>query len=132
MNPKLQARVAHLIDSKAANQRPPYYNLVKFAAKKEVEINFDEAKKTRDSTSKPKAMMHFHFSSKKSMLPTTPAVQMVAPAPEEGFGGEATPLPSEESGSAESYKATQDDATVSQGNVEIAVRVAQAAETFTG
>ena len=67
------------------------------------------------------------------MLPTTPAVQMVAPAPEEGSGeGEATPLLSKESDSGESYEATQDDATVSQGDVEIAVRVAQASETFTG
>ena len=58
---------------------------------------------------------------------------MVAPAMEEGFGeGEATPLPSKESDSGESYEATQDDATISQGDVEIAVRVAQASETFTG
>ena len=67
------------------------------------------------------------------MLPATPAVQMVAPAPEEGSGeGEATPIPSEESDSSESCEATYDDTTVSQGNVEIAVRVAQAFETFTG
>ena len=56
------------------------------------------------------------------MLPATPAVQMVAPAPEEGSGeGEATPLPSEESDSVKSYEAMQDDTTISQGNVEIAV-----------
>ena len=67
------------------------------------------------------------------MLPATPAVWMVAQAPEEGSGeGEATPLPNEESDSGKSYKATQDDATISQGNVEIAVRVTQASETFTG
>ena len=66
------------------------------------------------------------------MLSTTPEVQMVAPAPEEGSGeGEATALPSKESDSGQSYKATQEDATVSQGNVEIAVRVAQASDTFT-
>ena len=58
---------------------------------------------------------------------------MVAPATEEGSGeGKATPLPSEESDSGESYKATQDDATISQGDIEIAVRVTQASETFTG
>ena len=58
---------------------------------------------------------------------------MVAPAPEEGSGeGEATPIPSKESDSGKSYKASQDDTTVSQGDVEIAVRVAQASETFTG
>ena len=132
MNPKLRARVAHLVDGKAVNQRPTYYNLVKFAVEKEAEINFDEAKKTRDSTSKPKATTHFCFNSKKSTLPATPAVQMVAPAPEEESGeGEAMPLPSRESDSGESYKATQEDATVSQGDVEIAVRVAQALETFT-
>ena len=67
------------------------------------------------------------------MLPATPAVWMVAPAPDEGSGeGAATPLLSEESDSGESYKATQDDTTVSQGDVEIAVRLAQASETFTG
>ena len=67
------------------------------------------------------------------MLPTMPAVQMVAPAPEEGSGeGEATPLLSEESDSGKSYEATQDDATISQGDMEIAVRVAQASERFTG
>ena len=133
MNSKLRARLAHLVDGKAANQRPAYYNLIKFAVKKEAEINFDEAKKSRDSTLKPKAMIHFRFNSKKSMLPATPAVQMVAPAPEEGsHEGEATLLPSEESDSGKSYKATQEDATISQGDVEIAVRVAQASETFTG
>ena len=118
--------MAYLVDSKATNQRPAYYNLIKFAVKKEAEINFDKAKKTRDSTLKPKAMMHFHFNSKKSMLPTTPAVQMVAPAPEERSGeGKARPLLSEESDSGKSYKATQDDATVCEGDVKIAVRVAQ-------
>ena len=133
MNPKLRARVAHLVDSKAANQRPAYYDLIKFAVEKEAKINFDEAKKTRDSTSKPKVMTHICFNSKKSMLPATPTVQMVAPAPEEGSGeGEATPLLSKESDSGESSEATQDDATIFQGNVEIAVRVAQASETFTG
>ena len=78
-------------------------------------------------------MTHFPFNSKKSTLPATPAVWMVAPTPEEGSGeGEATPFPSEESDSGESYKATQEDATISQGNIEIAVRVAQTFETFTG
>ena len=133
MNPKLQVTVAHLVDSKATNQRPAYYDLIKFAVEKEAKINFDEAKKTRDSTSKPKAMTHFHFNSKKSTLPATPAVWMVAPAPEEGSGeGEATSLLSKESDSGESYEASQDDTTVSQGDVEIVVRVVQASEIFTG
>ena len=58
---------------------------------------------------------------------------MVAPAPEEGSGeGEATHFLSKESDSGESYEATQDDATISQGDMEIAVRVAQASETFMG
>ena len=86
MNPKLQARVAHVVDGKAADLRPAYYDLIKFAVQKEAGINFDEAKKNRDSTSKPKATTHFHFNSKKSGLPATPAVWMVAPAPEEGSG----------------------------------------------
>ena len=125
--------MAHLVDGKAVHQRPAYYQLIKFAVEKEAEINFDEAKKMRDSTSEPKATMHFHFNNKKSMLLATPVVRMVAPAPEEGSGeGEATPLPSKESDSGESYEATQDNATISQGNVEVAVRVAQASEAFTG
>ena len=125
--------MAHLVNGKAVHQRPAYYQLIKFAVEKEAEINFDKAKKTRDSTSKPKATMHFHFNNKKSTLPATPMVMMIAPALEEGSGeGEATPLPSKESDSGESYEATQEDATISQGNVEIAVRVAQASEAFTG
>ena len=90
MNPKLLARVAHVVDGKASGQRPAYYDLIKFTVKKEAEINFDEAKKTRDSTSKLKATTHFQISNKKAMLPATPAVQMVALASEEGSGeGEA-------------------------------------------
>ena len=69
MNPKLQARVAHVVDRKATGQRPAYCDLIKSAVEKEAEINFDEAKKTRDSTLKSKATMRFHFSKKKSMLP---------------------------------------------------------------
>ena len=77
--------------------------------------------------------MHFCFNPKKSGLPATPAVWMVALAPEEGSGkGEATSLSSEESSSSKSYEAGQEDTTISQGNVEIAVRVAQASEAFTG
>ena len=125
--------MAHVVDGKAADQRLAYYDLIKFAVEKEAEINFDKAKKTRDSTLKPKATTHFHCNKKKLSLPTTPAVWMVAPAPEEGSGeGEATPLPSEESNSGESYEVTQDDTSISQGDVEIAVRVAQASEAFTG
>ena len=133
MNHKLQARVAHLVNGKAVHQRPAYYELVKFAVENEAEINFDKAKKARGSTPKPKATMHFCFNNKKPMLPTIPAVRMVAPASEEGPGeGEATPIPSEEIDSGESYEATPDDITISQGDIEIAVRVAQASETFTG
>ena len=133
MNPQLQARVAQVVDGKAADQRPAYYDLIKFAVQKEAEMNFDEAKKTRDLTSKLKVTTHFRFSHKKSGLPTIPAVQMVAPSPEEGSGeGEATPPLSEENDSEESYEAVQEDTAISQGDVEIAVRVAQASEAFTG
>ena len=98
MNPKLWARVAHVVDGKTTDQRPAYYDLIKFAVQKETEINFDEARKTRDLTSEPKTTTHFCFNPKKSGLPATPAVWMVALAHEEGSGeGEATPLPSEES-----------------------------------
>ena len=74
MNPKLQARVAHVIDGKVAHDRPAYYQLVKFAVEKEAEINFDEAKRAWGSTSKPKAMTHFHFNCKIPSLPATPAI----------------------------------------------------------
>ena len=67
------------------------------------------------------------------MLPTTPVVRMVAPAREEEPGeGEATRILSKESDSGKSYEATPEDTTISQGDVEIGVRVAQALETFTG
>ena len=72
MNPKLQARVAHVADGKDHCVRPSYYKLVKFAIQKEVEINFDEAKKTPDSNSKPKATTHFCYECRKSTLLTTP------------------------------------------------------------
>ena len=55
MNPKLRGRVAHIVDGKVVHERPDYWHLVKFAAEKEAEINFDETKKV----SKPKAMTHF-------------------------------------------------------------------------
>ena len=107
-------------------------DLIKSTVQKEAEINFDEAKKTRDSTSKPKATTHFCFNHTKSGLPATPVVQMVALAPEEGSGeGEATPPPSEESDSSGSYEAVQQDSAVCQADVEIPVRVAQASEAFT-
>ena len=53
-----------MVDSKATDKRPAYYDLVKFTVEKEVEINLDKVKKTRDSTSKPKVTTHFHLSSK--------------------------------------------------------------------
>ena len=119
MNPKLWARVAHVVNGKAADQRPAYYDLVKFAVQKEAEINFDEAKKTRDLTPKPKATTHFNH--KKSGLLATPSVWMVAPASEEGSDEEATLPLSEESDSSESYEAVQEDTAIPQGDVEIAV-----------
>ena len=88
--------------------------------------------KTRYLTSKLKATTHFHFNHKKLGLPATPAVQMVAPAPEEESGeGGATPPLSEESDNGESYKAVQEDTAISQGDVKIAVQVAQASEAVT-
>ena len=125
--------MAHLVDGKAIHQRPAYYQLIKFAVEKEAKINFDEAKKARDLTLKPKATTHFCLNNKKSMLPVTPAVRMVAPAPEEESGeGRATPPLSKESDSSESYEAQWQDATVSQDDVGVAVRVAQVSEAFTG
>ena len=105
----------HAVDGKATGQRPAYYDLIKFAVEKEAEIIFDDAKKNRYSTSKPKATTHFQLSSKKSMLPSTPAVWMVTLASEEGLGeGEVTPLPSEDIDSGKLYVATQEDTTISQ------------------
>ena len=109
-----------MVDSKVTNQRPAYYNLIKLAVEKEAEIHFDEAKKTRDLTSRPKATVYFCFNSKKSMLPAAPTVWMLAPAQVKRVTV------------AKLYEAMQDDTTVSQGNIETAVRVAQASETFTG
>ena len=100
--------MAHLADGMAVYQRPAYYDLIKFAVEKEVEINFDEAKKTRDSALKPNATTQFHFQRKDLVK-------------EEGSGD-----------SGKSDEATQEDATISQGDTEIVVRVAQASETFTG
>ena len=120
--------MAHVVDGKATDQRPAYYDLIKFAVQKEAQINFDKAKKTRDLTSKLRATTHFYFNPKKSGLPATPAVQMVALTPEEQSGkGEATPFPREESNSGKSYEA-EEDTTVSQGDMEIA----QVSEAFTG
>ena len=74
-----------------------------------------------------------HTSASTMGLPATLVVQMVAPALKEGSGeGEATPLPSKESDSGESYEAVQEDTIISHGDVEIAGRVAQASEAFTG
>ena len=42
------------------------------------------------------------------------------------------PLPPAKRVTGESYEAAQEDATFSQGDVEITVRVAQASEVFTG
>ena len=96
--------------------------MVKFAIQKEAEISFDELKRAKDSTTMPKATSHFRFNCKKSGLPATPAVQMVALVPEgETSTEENTPLPSEESDSGESYEATQEDTPVFEGDVEIAV-----------
>ena len=129
MNPKLRGQVAHVVDDKAAHDRPTYWQLVKFAVEKEAEINFDKAKKAP----KPKTMTHFHFDRKKLSLPANPTVQMVAPAPEEDNGEEeATPKPSEDSDSGESYVAQQDDLLVSPGDVEVAIWVVCASEAFSG
>ena len=129
MSPKLQGQVAHVVYGKAAHDRSTYWQLVKFAVEKEAEINFDEAKKAP----KPKTTTRFHFDHKKLSLPTNPAVWMVAPAPEEDAGEEeATPQPSEDSDSGKSYEAQQDDLLVSPGDVEVAIRVVRASETFSG
>ena len=78
-------------------------------------------------------MTHFRFDCKKLSLPANPAVQMVAPAPEEDAGGEeATPQPSEDSDSGKSYETQQGDLLVFPGDVEVAIRVVRASEAFSG
>ena len=58
---------------------------------------------------------------------------MVAAAPEEDLGSkDATPPQTEDSDSGESYEALPDDASVSTGDIEVAVRVAHASEAFSG
>ena len=129
MNPKLQGRVAHVVDGKVVHDRPTYWHLVKFAVEKEADINFDEAKKAP----KPKTTTLFCFDCKKISLPANPAVQMVAPVLEEDTGEkEATPQPSEDSDTGKSYEAQQDDLSVSFGDVEVAIRVVRASEAFSG
>ena len=57
---------------------------------------------------------------------------MVAPALEKDAGEEeATPQPSEDSNSGESYEAQQDDLLVSP-DVEVAIRVGCASKAFSG
>ena len=129
INPKLKGQVVHIVDGKAMHERPDYWCLVKFAVEKEAEINFNEAKKV----SKPKATTHFQFDQKKSYLPVNPTVWMAAPAPEEEVTVEETPpQPSEDSNSGELYEVQPNDMPVSTGDIEIAVRVACASETFLG
>ena len=58
---------------------------------------------------------------------------MVAPTLEEDAGEEeATPQPSEDSDSGESYGAQQDDLSVLPGDVEVAIRVVHASKAFSG
>ena len=58
---------------------------------------------------------------------------MVAPAPEEEVTvEEMTPQPSEDNNSGESYEAQLNDMLVSTGDIKIVVRVAHAAEAFSG
>ena len=80
-----------MVDGKAILDRPGFWQLVKFPVKKEVEINFDEAK----TVSKPKAMTHFKFNQKKTSVPVNPTIQMVAPAPEEEVGVEEVTPPTD-------------------------------------
>ena len=77
--------------------------------------------------------MHFKFSWRKANLPVNPTIWMVAPASEEEVvAEEITPQPTEDSNSKESYKASPDDAPVSTGDIEVAVRVPHASEAFSG
>ena len=125
VNSKLQGQVGHVVDGKAAHDRPTYWQLAKFAVEKKAEINFDEAKKA----SKPKTMTHFYFNHKKLSLPANPAVWMVAPVQEEDVGEEEAFLqPSEDSDSGESFETQQDDLSVSPGDVKVAIRMVHASE----
>ena len=129
MNPKLQGRVAHMVDGKAIWDQPNYWQLVKFAVEKKAEINFDDARKV----AKPKVTMHFKYDWKRASLPVNPTVWMAVATPEEDPGLEDnTPPRSEDSDSGESYKAPSDDVSISTGDIEITVRVAHASEAFSG
>ena len=129
MNPKLRGRVAHMVDGKAVQDQPDYWQLVKFAIEKEAEINFNDAKKV----SKPKATTHFKYDRKRANLPVNPTVRMVAAAPEEDPTPEdAIPPQTKDSDSRESYEASPDDASVSTRDIEVAVRVVKASEASQG
>ena len=109
--------------------RPDYWQLVKSAVEKEAKINFDDANKT----TKPKATTHFKYDHKKTNLLVNPTVWMVALAPEgEANPEDVTPPQTKDSDSGESYEASPDDAPISAGDVEIAIRVAHASEAFSG
>ena len=102
MNPKLRGGVAHMVNGKAMQDRPDYWQLVKFAVEKEAKINFDDVKKIL----KPKPTTHFKFDCKKTNLPVNPTVWMVMPVPEEEAGPEdIMPLQTEDSDIGESYEA---------------------------
>ena len=69
-----------------------------------------------------KTTTHFYYERKKSTLPTTPAVHIVTPVPEEEDGEEGvTPQPSEDSDSSESYEASLEESGVSAGDIEVAI-----------
>ena len=90
--------------------------------RRKLKSTFDEAKKTRDLNSKPKATTHFCYECRKSTLPTTPAVHKVTLASEEEDGEEeVTPQPSEDSDSGESYEASPEDLGVSAGDIKVAI-----------
>ena len=79
MNPELRGHVAHMVNGKAMQDWPDYWQLVKFAVEKEAKINLDDTMKVLKS----KATTHFKFNHKKTNLPVNPTVWMVAPAPQE-------------------------------------------------
>ena len=125
MNPKLRGCVAHMVDVKAIQDRPNYWQLVKFTVEKEAKINFDDAKKI----SKPKATTHFKFDHKKTKLKSHCA--------DGGNGtrrgsGSCRHYAPPDRGQRQSYEASPDDTPVSAGDVEVAVRVAHASEAFSG
>ena len=84
----------------------------------------------------PRVANHIHYGNRRSNLPSTPTVRIVAPATDEGPQlppKEISPNPSEDSDRGASYEVTVENSpSISQDEVKVAIQVASTTEAFTG